>query len=146
MKKDNKIKTKRNCKLFIVVGIIAIILALSIIALPTGSSGIFKSYGGDAYTGIQNAAAKTATNVYHVAEILKAGFSGILAVAGLACIAYGLSAKESVDYTPVLNEINRNLVALQNTNNVNGVQASPVINTAPLHNVNVPNIPDIPNE
>ena len=46
------------------------------------------SYGGDAYTGIQNAAAQTANNVKALSEIAKMGFAFFLIALGLIAIFY----------------------------------------------------------
>lgn len=46
-----------------------------------------KSYGGDAYTGIQNAAAYTANNVRAVYHLIQNGFMFLLIVIGLIAIA-----------------------------------------------------------
>ena len=46
------------------------------------------SYGGDAYTGIQNAAAQTANNVQDLAEIAAMGFGFLLISLGLFMIFY----------------------------------------------------------
>jgi hypothetical protein len=46
------------------------------------------SYGGDAYTGIQNAAASTANNVMSLIHLVQLGLFVILLVFGLACIVY----------------------------------------------------------
>lgn len=40
----------------------------------TGYRGEEHTYGGDAYTGMQNASAQSATNVYHLNNIVKDGF------------------------------------------------------------------------
>lgn len=80
----------------IVVGIIAIVLAICVYAakpadagdpvipavptvqmpeMDTGTRTSYSYYGGDAYTGIQQAAADTARNVRSLAEITNKGFS-----------------------------------------------------------------------
>ena len=45
-------------------------------------------YGGDAYTGIQNAAAQTARNVKALATIAKDGFGFLLMAVGLIAVFY----------------------------------------------------------
>ncbi|MBR2476759.1 MAG: hypothetical protein IKB50_01340 [Clostridia bacterium] len=69
-----------------------------------GSTASRESYGGDAYTGIQNAAAQTANNIYKNTEILATGLSMILFILGLALIFYfGCKLAERRDthsYTP----------------------------------------------
>ncbi len=47
-----------------------------------------ESYGDDAYTGIQNAAADTGNNIYELANYLDGIFSITLIIAGLFMIAY----------------------------------------------------------
>ncbi len=68
----------------ILVGILAIVLAISCFNQESGGREERKSYGGDAYTGIQNAAAQTSRNVYYTNDILKFGFGSVLLVAGVA--------------------------------------------------------------
>ena len=46
------------------------------------------SYGGDAYTGIQNAAATTANNVRDLNSIVAGGFFMLLLILGIAMICY----------------------------------------------------------
>lgn len=69
-------------------GFISIFLGFVVSAMFTGLQVSCKEYGGDAYTGIQNAAAKTANNVQYLAEILKTGMSSALIISGIAMIAY----------------------------------------------------------
>lgn len=80
--------TKRT-PFLIVVGILAIILAIVCFCKDVGSASLGYSYGGDAYTGIQNAAAQTANNILHLAEIARFGFSSVLLVLGLGMIVEG---------------------------------------------------------
>ena len=55
-----------------------------------------ESYGGDAYTGIQNAAARTSRNVSELAEIVKFGFSSLLRI--LALILIGIGAADVIAF------------------------------------------------
>lgn len=98
--------------MFVLIGIVAIVLAIICSGADVGYYENSQVYGGDAYTGIQQAAAQTANNVKYLAEIVRFGFAAVLAVAGLICIAYGLFCK-SVNYTRELEEINKNLLALK---------------------------------
>ncbi len=54
-----------------------------------GSRVYSERYGGDAYTGIQNAAADTANNLVDLIKTEQKGFGALLAVAGLALCAGG---------------------------------------------------------
>lgn len=49
------------------------------------------AYGGDAYTGIQNAGAATACNVQDLARLVRSGFSALLTVIGIALIFFFIS-------------------------------------------------------
>ena len=87
--------------LFIVAGLIAIAFAIVTICQDVnyvvGSYTWYETYGGDAYTGIQNAAADTATNVYYLnhnledfAVMFKLSTFATLLVAGFVSIGYGI--------------------------------------------------------
>ena len=86
--------TKRS-SFMIVVGILAIILAIVCFSMDVGNTSLGYSYGGDAYTGIQNASAQTANNIFYLTRIARFGFSSILLVLGLGMIATG--SRASVD-------------------------------------------------
>lgn len=70
----------------LVMGVITIILAFTAFDMNTGYYEVSETYGGDAYTGIQNAAATTANNVQDLAEIMAFGFGSVLLVSGVAMI------------------------------------------------------------
>ena len=72
----------------IVSGILSFIFGIIMFAQETGYMEYDKQYGGDAYTGIQNAAAQTASNVKNLAEATKNGFAFLLIVIGLIAIFY----------------------------------------------------------
>lgn len=55
-----------------------------------------KTYGGDAYTGIQNAAAIAAKNAADVAEIVQKGFGYIFIVSGIILLGVAVP-KDSLD-------------------------------------------------
>lgn len=69
-------------------GILSIIFGIIVASINTGFYTSIGSYGGDAYTGIQNAAAYTAKNVLQTNRILETGLCFILIVIGLAIISY----------------------------------------------------------
>ncbi len=73
-------------------GVLAVILAFVCFGKYEGYIESSKSYGGDAYTGIQNASAQAANNTYHLAEITKFAGGSILLVIGLISIV-GFGAK-----------------------------------------------------
>lgn len=76
--------------LLIVVGIISIGMSVSCFKMEVGSKVYRSAYGGDAYTGIQNAGAETGTNVFYLNQIMAKGFGAILLVAGLGLVVCGL--------------------------------------------------------
>ena len=92
-------KSNRICPIIGVIGgLISIIFGFVVSGMSTGNWESNSSYGGDAYTGIQNAAAQTANNVQDLAAILKTGMSFSLIVFGIAMIAYfGLKLSKNTE-------------------------------------------------
>ena len=72
----------------LVVGFVAILLGACVHGMKTGSFESSYQYGGDAYTGIQNAAAQNANNIKYLAEIVKTGMTFGLCVFGVALMLY----------------------------------------------------------
>ena len=68
------------------VGILAIVLSIVVFTLNVGEDELNEFYGGDAYTGIQQAAAQSANNVRKLAKICRFGFGSVLIVTGLAMV------------------------------------------------------------
>ena len=89
---DKILKPQIKDKIFDILGMVTGILSVIIgITFFSGSYGVHvtsQSYGGDAYTGIQNAVAYTGNNVRALAKLLKSGFAWILIIIGLAIIFY----------------------------------------------------------
>ena len=83
-----KVKGKASCVFGVISGILSILFGLITLSQDTGSWESSSSYGGDAYTGIQNAAAQTANNVQDLAEIVAMGFGFLLITLGLFSIFY----------------------------------------------------------
>lgn len=83
-------KIEAICK--IVIGALSIIFAIIILAADSGVFERQTSYGGDAYTGIQNAGAITANNVKCLAIICSQGFGFILLVGGALITLSGITA------------------------------------------------------
>ncbi len=79
---------KPFCIVGILSGILSIIFGIITLKKDAGSYVSSQSYGGDAYTGIQNASAKSANNIQDLAEILKFGLGGLLIVLGIAICCY----------------------------------------------------------
>lgn len=79
-----------KCIVDIVIGALAIILALACFLSDTGVFERESAYGGDAYTGIQNAAAITANNVKCVAGIASLGLGSVLLILGLSFASRGV--------------------------------------------------------
>lgn len=72
----------------IVSGAVAMHYSSKIKGMDIGSGASYKTYGGDAYTGIQNASAQVSYNVCDLSEIVRDSFSLLLFVIGLALICY----------------------------------------------------------
>ncbi len=77
--------------ILIFVGIIAIGLSIKCYTIDDLSYESRSSYGGDAYTGIQNAAATTSKNVKELASIVQIGFGSVLLVMGLTLVGVGMT-------------------------------------------------------
>lgn len=69
---------------YIAIGVIALFLSLICFSMRSAGSIKLETYGGDAYTGIQNASASTAQNI-------SCGFGFIFIVAGLTITTKGIS-------------------------------------------------------
>ncbi len=70
----------------ILSGILSVIFGFVMLGKNVGYSESSSVYGGDAYTGIQNAAAQTANNVKKLSEITRDGFAFFLIAVGLVSI------------------------------------------------------------
>ena len=79
----------------IIVGLLSIVLAIVCDTKGIGEYEYAKYYGGDAYTGIQQASAQTANNILETNKILKYGFGSVLLVAGLAMLLLGIGSASS---------------------------------------------------
>lgn len=78
--------------LLLLIGIISIGLSIKCFTFDSLSYESKSMYGGDAFTGIQNAAAVTSKNVSQLASITQFGFGSILFVGGLTLLAFGLTS------------------------------------------------------
>ncbi len=93
---------KKICAfVLLAAGLLAIILGCVCFGKDDGSWERSYTYGGDAYTGIQNAAAQTANNVQALADINRFGFGAVLLVGGIALTGAGLGKLESEKATAV---------------------------------------------
>lgn len=87
-----KPKAKKNLGMLIsliggmVSGLVSLFFGIMMYSMPTGYWESSERYGGDAYTGIQNAAAQTANNVQDLAQIAQQGFAFVLMAAGLITV------------------------------------------------------------
>ena len=72
----------------IISGILSVIFGLRMFGKDVGGYESSAVYGGDAYTGIQNAAAQTANNVNALSEIVRDGFAFFLIAVGLIAVFY----------------------------------------------------------
>lgn len=74
----------------IIIAIVAFNFSSKINKLDDGHSVSKSYYGGDAYTGIQHAAAETGTNVHEHAGITQKGFQYLFILTGLGFLAAGI--------------------------------------------------------
>lgn len=70
-------------------GFISVIIGMAIALKdnPTSYSS-YETYGGDAYTGIQNAAAHAANNISHLFDLFQSGIAAVLVIVGLIAVCY----------------------------------------------------------
>ena len=75
--------------IFMIIGVVSIIMSIVCFSskVPYGESN--SVYGGDAYTGIQNASASTSRAVVELAKITQLGFGSVLLIAGFTLIGVG---------------------------------------------------------
>lgn len=83
--------------LFIIIGVAAIIAGLVCFVLDTGSYERNVTYGGDAYTGIQNASAQAANNIQLLSVIVKTGFGISFIIIGLILIVIGATISNPIN-------------------------------------------------
>lgn len=76
--------------IFILIGIVSVILGTVCYSMETGQREFHYSYGGDAYTGIQNGVAQTANNVKYLTEVTAFGFGSVLTVGGVFMLVFGI--------------------------------------------------------
>ena len=73
---------KMKKKYFSIAGIVAgaysIIMSLQVNGAETGYWESSMTYGGDAYTGIQNAAAQSANNIIYLGDMIQIGLAALL--------------------------------------------------------------------
>lgn len=77
--------------IFIIIGVVSIGLSIKCFSFKELDYETKSMYGGDAFTGIQNAGAQTSENVKDLANIVKFGFGSVLLVAGLGFLGIGLT-------------------------------------------------------
>ena len=90
---------KKNLRsiLFVVIGAAAIILSIVAFQMNNGYHESSQRYGGDAYTGIQNAAATTANNIRYLINVCRFGFGSILLIGGATLCVVGATAMVKSD-------------------------------------------------
>lgn len=76
---------------FITIAIVAFTFSSKIDDMGNGHYVSSSRYGGDAFTGIQNASADTGCNVYKGNQIIQKGFKYAFILAGLGFLAIGLT-------------------------------------------------------
>lgn len=87
-----KQKIKTNFKTVVGIGVILLGIISFIMASFTSNHGTFvsdKYYGGDAYTGIQNAVADTANNINSLINAVNDTYTNIMIFVGICLIISG---------------------------------------------------------
>lgn len=90
------------------VGIISIALSIKCFSIKDLDYETKSAYGGDAFTGIQNAAAITSKNVKELTSVVQFGFGSLLLVNGLTLLVFGLTS-------PIQKNESENTKVVENT-------------------------------
>lgn len=87
--------------LLCIVGVISIGLAIKSYSTKESRYEYNSAYGGDACTGIQNAAARTSKNVSELKESVDFGFGSVLLTTGSSPLVFGVTSfgSEKCDQT-----------------------------------------------
>lgn len=80
--------------LWYVIGLISIILGIYCFSMEVGDKVTMQYFGGDAYTGMQQASAHAANNVMALAKVVKMGFGSLLFSVGLGMLALGITISQ----------------------------------------------------
>lgn len=86
----NTLKIVRSIA-FVIIAIVAFTFSSKIDDMNNGDYVSSSRYGGDAYTGIQNASAETGCNVYKGNQIMQKGIKYTFILIGLGFLAVGLT-------------------------------------------------------
>lgn len=84
------IRWKLMKTLALILGIVSLVLCVVVFSGSVGYRESFLQYGGDAYTGMQNASAQTANNVMYLGQTIRMALAFFLAVQGLGMIFFAL--------------------------------------------------------
>lgn len=79
----------------VLTGIVSLILGIITFTMTTGSYEWSETYGGDAYTGIQNAAAQAANNAFYTGKMMRFAMGSLLVVIGLFIVFYFITKIKS---------------------------------------------------
>ena len=89
--------------ILLIAGIVSIGFSIYCFNMDVGEYCSDSMYGGEAFTGIQNASATAARNVKTLTKVVRTGFGSILLVVGFALIALSIPAKKDENnYTSAL--------------------------------------------
>lgn len=86
----NPLKIVRSIA-FVIIAIVSFTFSSKIEDMNNGDYVSSSRYGGDAYTGMQNASAETGCNVYKGNQIMQKGFKYSFILIGLGFLAVGLT-------------------------------------------------------
>lgn len=83
--------------LWYVIGLLSIILSICCFSMEVGDKVTMQYFGGDAYTGMQQASAHAANNVLALAKVVKFGFGSLLLSVGLAMFVWGVTISHKTE-------------------------------------------------
>lgn len=115
-------------KAFLAIAALSLIFAIVCFAMETdkmwGTSNVpYETYGGDAYTGIQNAAASTSNNTFNVGENISNLAECITTISGFIFVIIGIMFAALGWYKlKLLNESNQSEIDSQTTDERDSVE------------------------
>ena len=76
--------------LLAILGFLLILCGADVINMNTGHAELPQNYGGDAYTGIQNAEVRTGQLIILQSEIITYGLGSLMIYSGIGCIIFAI--------------------------------------------------------
>lgn len=104
---------------FVIIGVVSLILSFACFGKYEGYITKDQAYGGDAYTGIQNALADVSSDIVMLNRVVKFGVGSLLLVSGLLIGSVGIFGVIETNPAPVTGNTVSTGLRSQNENRAN---------------------------